>query len=128
MADDLTSEVICKDLSFQIMAAAFEVHNTLGFGFLESVYEKALMKELRLRNVAVEAQRETKVFYKGEEVGVYYPDLIVAEEIIVELKAVEALNRHHEAQILNYLKGTGFRLGLLINFGRERVESKRLVL
>lgn len=121
-------DIIFKELSFQIMAAAFEVHNTLGFGFLENVYQKALLKELQLRGIPTEPQKEVKVFYKEEEVGLYFPDIVVNGAIIIELKAVETLNRMHEAQILNYLKGTGYKLGLLINFGKERVESKRLVL
>ncbi len=128
MQNDKMADVIMKDLSFQIMAAAFEVHNTLGFGYLENVYKNALLKELLWRGIKAEAQTEIKVFYKGEEVGIYYPDIVVNNEIIIELKAVEALNKVHEAQVLNYLKGTGYKLGLLINFGRERVESKRLVL
>ncbi|SRR6266568_1019346 len=128
MSDDFSTNVILKDLSFQIMAAAFEVHNTLGFGFLENVYEKALLKEFHLRGIRAEAQREMKVFYKNEEVGSYFPDIVVNDEVIIELKAVENLNRNHEAQVLNYLKGTGYKLGLLINFGKEKVESKRLVL
>ena len=122
------TDVVYKELSYQIMAAVFEVYNTLGFGFLEKVYERALLKELCLRGIPVEAQKEIKVFYKGEEVGTYFADLVVNNEILLELKAVESLSNFHKAQVLNYLKATGFKLGLLINFGRERVEYKRLVL
>jgi GxxExxY protein len=128
MADDQLSNVILKDLSYRVMSAAFEVHNSLGYGFLEHVYERALLKELHLRGVPAEAQKEIKVFFKGEEVGSYYADIVVNNEMIMELKAVENLNRHHEAQLLNYLKATGFKLGLLINFGKEKVEYKRFVL
>ena len=120
--------IIYKELSYQIMAAVFEVYNTLGFGFLEKVYERALLKELCLRGILVEAQKEIKVFYKGEEVGAYLADIVVNDEILLELKAVESLNNIHKTQVLNYLKATGFKLGLLINFGKERVEYKRLVL
>jgi GxxExxY protein len=126
--EDRLAQLVLKDLSFQVMAAAFEVHNTLGAGFLENVYEKALLKELQLRGIPAVAQSEMKVLYKGEEVGLYYPDIFVNGEMILELKAVESLTKLHEAQVLNYLKGTGCKLGLLLNFGRERVESKRLVL
>lgn len=121
------TDVLYKELSYQIMAAVFEVYNTLGFGFLEKVYERALLKELCLRNIPVEAQKEIKVFYKGEKVGTYFADLVVNNEILLELKAVESLNNIHKAQVLNYLKATGFKLGLLINFGRERVQYERLV-
>jgi GxxExxY protein len=128
MPDDHTDNLVLKDISFRVMSAAFEVHNTLWFGFLENVYERALLKELHLRDISVEAQKEIKVSYKGEEVGSYYADIVVNNEMILELKAAEYLNRLHEAQILNYLKATGFKLGLLINFGKEKVEYKRLVL
>jgi len=121
------TDVVYKELSYQIMAAVFEVYNTLGFGFLEKVYERALLKELCLRGIPVEAQKEIKVFYKGDEIGAYFADLVVNDEILLELKAVESLNNIHKAQVLNYLKATGFKLGLLINFGRERVQYERLV-
>lgn len=122
------TDVVYKELSYQIMAAVFEVHNTLGFGFLEKVYERALLKELRLRGIPVEAQKEIKVFYKEDEIGAYFADLVVNGEILLELKAVEGLSNIHKAQVLNYLKATGLKLGLLINFGKERVEYERLVL
>ncbi len=121
------TDVVYKELSYQIMAAVFEVYNTLGFGFLEKVYERALLKELCLRGIPVEAQKEIKVFYKGDEIGTYFADLVVNGEILLELKAVESLNNIHKAQVLNYLKATGLKLGLLINFGRERVQYERLV-
>ncbi len=120
--------VVHKELSYEIMSAVFEVHNTLGHGFLEKVYEKALLKELGLRGLAAESQKDIQVSYKGENVGVYCADIIVENKIILELKAVENLSNIHQAQVLNYLKATGFTLGLLINFGQERVECKRLVL
>ncbi len=121
------TDVLYKDLSYEIMSAAFEVHNTLGPGFLEKVYENALLKELALRGLKVEAQKEIKIFYKEEDVGIYFADLIVNGQILLELKAVECLSNFHKAQVLNYLKATGLKLGLLINFGKERVESRRLV-
>jgi GxxExxY protein len=120
-------EIVYKELSYQIMAAVFEVHNTLGFGFLEKVYERALLKELCLRKIPVEAQKEIEVFYKGDEIGTYFADLVVNNEILLELKAVETLSNIHKAQVLNYLKATDLKLGLLINFGRERVQYERLV-
>jgi GxxExxY protein len=120
--------VVYKNLSYDIIAAAYEVHNTLGFGFLEKVYEKALFIELCERKIIVEKQKEITVCYKGTEVGTYFADLVVNNEILIELKVVENLNNYHQAQVLHYLKATGFKLGLLINFGKERVEYKRLVL
>jgi GxxExxY protein len=122
------TDLLFKDISFQIIAAIFEVHNVLGFGFLESVYQKALVKELRVRGLKAEEQKEMSVYYKGEIVGSYYADIIVNDEIILELKAVENLAKIHEAQLLNYLKGTGLKLGFLINFGKEKADFKRMVL
>ncbi len=121
-------DVIYKDLSYKIMSAVFEVHNILGVGFLEKVYENALLKELALRGLRVEVQKEIKVFYKEGAVGLYFADLVVNGEILLEIKAVDNLSNLHKAQVLNYLKATGLKLGLLINFGKERVEYQRLVL
>ena len=117
-----------KELTYQIIAAAFEVHNVLGYGFLENVYEKSLVKELNSKGVKAESQTSINVRYKGEEVGFYYADVIVNDEIILELKAVENLNKAHEAQLLNYLKATNKKIGMLINFGKDKVEYKRFIL
>ena len=104
MPDDVFAEFLHKDISFQIIAAVYEVHNVLGFGFLESVYQKALVKELRLRDLKTEEQKEIRVRYKGEDVGSFYADIVVNGDIILELKALESLTKAHEAQLLNYLK------------------------
>ena len=128
MSEDKKTELILNEVTFQIIAAVIEVHKVLGFGFLENVYEKALLKELRLRGLKADCQKEMKVKYKGEEVGSYFADIVVNEEIILELKSVEHLNNSHKAQLLNYLKGTGLRVGFLINFGKEKAEYKRMAL
>jgi len=122
-----SGSIVLKDLCYEIMAAAFEVQNTLGPGFLEKVYEKGLAIELARRDFKVEVQKEIQVFYKGVPAGTYFADLLVNDEVIVELKATEILSRGHEAQLLNYLKATGKKLGLLINFGNSKVEYKRFV-
>ncbi len=121
------TDIIYEELSFQVMSAVFEVHNVLGSGFLEKVYENALVKEFRIRGVSVEAQKEIAVSYKGLSVGCYFADILVDRKIIIELKAVERLSRINEAQLLNYLKATGIKLGYLINMGGKSVEYKRLV-
>lgn len=121
------ADVVYKELSYEIMTAVFEVHNILGSGFLEKVYERALLQELTLRGLRVETQKQIRVFYKDMDIGTYVADLVVNGKILLELKAVESLSNLHKAQVLNYLKATGFKLGLLINFGKERVEYKRLV-
>ena len=128
MDDDQLPDYVLKDTTFLIIASVIEVHKILGFGFLENVYEKALLKELTIRGLKAEAQKEIKVVYKGEVVGSYYADIVVNDQILLELKAVEHLSEVHKAQILNYLKGTGLKLGLLINFGKQKAEYKRFVL
>jgi GxxExxY protein len=120
------SDIIYEDLSFQLMSAVFEVHNVLGSGFLEKVYENALVKEFGIRNIPVETQKGIAVSYKGENIGSYYADLLVDNKIIIELKSVEKLTRLHEAQLLNYLKASGMKLGYLINMGGKKVEYKRM--
>jgi len=121
------ADIIYEELSFQVMSAVFEVHNVLGPGFLEKVYENALVKEFALRGIKVETQKEINVSYKGGNVGHYYADILVDGKVIIELKAADKLSRLNEAQLLNYLKATGIKLGYLINMGSKSVEYKRLV-
>jgi GxxExxY protein len=116
-----------QPITQQLIGAAFEVHNVLGFGFLEKVYQRALQVELEERGIKVELEPKIEVRFKGIIVGDYAADLLVADKIIVELKTDPAYQAVHEAQLLNELRGTGMRLGFLINFGRERVEYKRMV-
>ncbi len=114
-----------QPITEQLIGAAFEVHNVLGYGFLERVYQKAMQVELQSRGVKVEL--EPQVQFKGVIVGDYAADLLVADKIIVELKTDSVYQPVHEAQLLNELRGTGIKLGFLINFGREKVEYKRMV-
>jgi len=116
------------DITYQINGAAFEVNKILGSGFLEKVYENALFHELQAKGLKVERQVPIKVIYKGCLAGEYVADIVVQDKVIVELKAVENISSRHEAQLLNYLKATGFKVGLLINFKHPKVEIKRLVL
>lgn len=121
-----------KDYALQpvtdkLIGAAFEVHNVLGYGFLERVYQRALQVELEARGVPVDLEPKIKVQFKGVIVGDYAADLLVASRIIVELKTDATYQTIHEAQLLNELCGTGMKLGFLINFGREKVEYKRMV-
>jgi GxxExxY protein len=117
-----------NDLTYAINGAIFEVHNILGPGFLEKVYENALLIELRERGYQVASQEPLKVDYKDKVVGEYFADLVVEDLIIIELKTVEKLEKIHEAQILYYLKATGLKVGLLVNFKNEKAEIKRFVL
>jgi len=106
-----------EQLTQQIIAAAYAVHNTLGPGFLEKVYENALYVELLNREISAEQQVSVPVFYQQIQVGDYIADMLVERKVLIELKAVEALHPKHEAQIVNYLTATGLDIGLLINFG-----------
>jgi len=113
-------------LTETIIGAAYKVHNTLGTGFLEKVYENALSIELKKQGLKAEQQKSLSVKYDGQIVGEYTPDIIVNGQVILELKAVDKTSVIHEAQLINYLKATGIEVGLLINFGK-RVEVKRRV-
>ncbi len=114
-----------NQLTEQIIGCAFEVSNKLGSGFLEKVYENALAHELRKTGLSVEQQKAIAVCYDGVIVGEYVADLIVNQTVLVELKAVKSLNDIHVAQCLNYLKATGLKICLLLNFGKPKVEIKR---
>ena len=116
-----------KDITEKIIGAAFEVYRVLGYGFLEKVYQKAMQVELQRAGLRVESEHKIKVAYKGATVGDYEADLFVGEKVIVELKVARNYVPEDEPQLLNELKATGIRVGLLINFGRTRVEFKRLV-
>ena len=117
-----------NDITYAINGAAFEVGRVLGPGFLEKVYEKALLMELENRGYKVENQVPIKVVYKEKTVGEYLIDIFVEQKVIVEIKTFESLDKVHEAQLLNYLKATGIQVGLLINFKHPKVEIKRRVL
>ena len=111
----------------KIIGAAQRVSSALGIGFLEKVYENALAIELRKGGVLVKQQPLLKVFYEGEIIGEYAADLIVENEIVVELKAVRALDNVHQAQCMNYLRATKLKVCLLLNFGTSRLQVKRIV-
>jgi GxxExxY protein len=117
-----------SDLSEAVIGSAFEVANVLGAGFLEKVYERALLRELALRGVSARSQISFPVCYKGLYVGEYVADLVIAEQLIVELKCVDRLGNEHLAQCINYLKASRLRVALLINFQRPKVEWKRALL
>jgi GxxExxY protein len=116
-----------RELTQAVIGAAFEVHKQLGPGFLEKVYENALLFELRSRGITVVSQAEIPVSYKGHSVGVYVADLLVENRLIVEIKATAAIDSSHQAQLINYLKATGLKVGLLLNFGSRSLVIKRMV-
>jgi len=116
-----------NEVTRKVIGCAYAVANTLGPGFLEKVYENALAYELRANGLDVEQQKALRVYYRGVLVGDYTIDLMVEGAVVVELKAIKAFDDIHLAQCLNYLKATGCRVGLLINFGAQRVQIKRVV-
>ena len=116
-----------KEITEKVIGCAYKVYNKMGFGFLESVYEKCLLIELRRAGLKTECQKDLSVSYEGETVGVFSADIVVEAKVIVELKSVEKLAKAHEIQLVNYLVATGVPVGLLINFGVAKVEVKRKI-
>jgi len=114
-------------LTERVLGAIFEVSNTLGCGFLEKVYERALLRELCLRGIRATSQASFTVAYKGHSVGEYFADLLIEDAMVVELKCVKRLAGEHTAQCLNYLRASGVTLCLLVNFQKPKVEWKRIV-
>ncbi|MFY8128707.1 MAG: GxxExxY protein [Chitinophagaceae bacterium] len=108
-----------SNITEQIIKAFYKVYNTLGYGFLERVYEAAMYIELTNMGFEVEKQKPIKVFYEGDEIGIYYADLIINDLVIIELKAVENFADEHTVQLINYLKATEIEVGLLLNFGKK---------
>ncbi len=114
------------ELTEKILEACFEVSNDFGAGFLESVYRKALLLVLEQKGLQARPQVPLKVYFRGTSVGEFFADVIVEEKVLLELKAVQTLCAEHQAQAINYLKATGIDVGLLINFGRSKLEFRRV--
>jgi GxxExxY protein len=124
----MDDKIIYGDLSYKIVGLAIQVRKELGYGFLEKVYENSLMVMLRENSIPVEQQVPIKVKFHGYVVGDYIADILVDNRIILELKSLDRLTDVHKAQTLNYLKATGVKLAILLNFGKHRLETERLVL
>jgi GxxExxY protein len=120
--------LVYGDVTSHIIGAAFEVHNTLGYGFLEKVYQRAMQVELIKRGSQAEVEVPIKVFYQNALVGEYYADLLVDGSVMVEIKVAKRYNPEDEAQLLNELRATAVKVGMLVNFGREQVQYKRMIL
>lgn len=119
--------LLYKELTNVILKAFYDVYNTLGYGFLENVYQNAMYKELQRRGLKCEPQKKIEVYYKGEVVGTYFADILVEDVVILELKAASELSPAHAKQLMNYLKATGIEVGLLLNFGEESPVFERKV-
>lgn len=117
----------CNSLTERVLAAVFEVSSTLGAGFLEKVYERALLHELTLRGIRSTAQTSLAVAYKGHPVGEYFADILVEDLLVIEVKCVDRLSPSHTAQCLNYLRACGRPVCLLVNLQRPKVQWKRIV-
>lgn len=115
-----------KELTNKIIKAYYQVYNTLGYGFLEKVYENAMYLELHKQGLNCKRQERIKVYYEGEQVGDYFADIIVENKVIIELKAAENLCYEHESQLINYLKATNIEIGLLFNFGKEAQFKRKI--
>jgi len=126
LTNSTNGKIIYKDISFKIMRAVFDVHNILGPGYSENIYEEALTKEFKDRGIKYERQKLIEVYYKGEKIGEYRLDMVVEGKIILELKAVSELNEVFESQLISYLKATGMKLGIFINFGAKKIKYKRI--
>lgn len=120
-------DYLYKELTYEIRGAFFEVYNTLGPGFKEIIYHRALIKEFTLRNIPFEEKQKLQIFYKGEKVGTYEPDFVVDSKVIVEIKSMNNMLKIHEVQLFYYLKGTKYKLGFLVNFGAENLEIIRRI-
>ena len=125
--DEHPDKLVHRAITEAIIGAAFEVHRELGYGFLERVYQRALQVELSRRGLSAEIEKRIRVQYKGVVVGDYDADLVVDDCVAVEIKINPQYDKRDEAQLLNELKATGLKVGLLLNFGRSKVEYKRLV-
>ena len=120
-------KLVDEDLTEKVIGACFEVSNELGRGFLESVYEKALLIVLQQKGLKAQKQVSLRVNFRDHDVGEFYADIIVEGRLLLELKVAKNLGLEHEAQLINYLKASGIKVGLLINFGQQKVEWKRLI-
>ena len=120
--------LVQRELTYRIRECVYEVYRTLGCGFLEKVYENALLEELKLSGLVARAQVPIDISYKGKAVGQYFADILVDNSVILELKAQQQIDRIGEAQLLNYMKATGVGVGMLINFAFPKASIKRLVL
>jgi GxxExxY protein len=125
---DTDCNIIYKELSYKIVELALEVHNELGCGFLEKVYENALMQLFERDKIPARQQAPADVYFQDKVIGQYFADILVDNKLILELKTVDVIANIHVAQVLNYLRATGMKLGMILNFGKPTFEYKRLVL
>lgn len=119
--------LLYEELTYKVRGAIFQVYNTLGFGHKESVYSKALSIEFDKKTVPFESEKRLDIVYDGKSVGIYKPDFVIASSVILEIKSLEIMPAHLEKQLIYYLKGTNYRVGLLVNFGGTKLVIKRKI-
>ena len=120
-------EILYKELSYRIMKVVMEVHNTLGAGFLEKVYENAIMIKLRKHGLKAVRQQPIKVHFEGEIVGEYFADILIEDKVILEIKCIEKITNIQRAQVINYLKAINLKLGIIVNLSKPKLEYERIV-
>lgn len=120
-------DYLYRELTYKIRGALFEVYNTLGPGFKETIYHHALAKEFIIRQIPFEEKVKIPIFYKGEKVGTYEPDFVVDDKILIEIKSATNMPKVFEIQLFHYLKGTNYKLGFLVNFGAENLDIRRYI-
>ncbi|MES2330022.1 MAG: GxxExxY protein [Bacteroidota bacterium] len=122
----IMTDLLYSDITDKVLKAFYTVYNRLGFGFLEKVYENAMLLELMEMNIYCERQKPIKVYYKNKIVGEYFADIMVENKVIIELKAADGLAEEHELQLINYLKATELEVGLLLNFGKQPLFKRKV--
>ncbi len=125
--EKIKKSILYKELSYKIVGCIYEVYNKIGSGFKESIYQNSLNIEFKRKNINFENQPRLPIFYKDKRVGFYVPDFVVDDKIIIELKSVEFMPKIHESQLYNYLKGTKYKLGYIINFGSSKIDIRRRI-
>ena len=128
MAQVYKDNILYPELSYKIVGLAIRVHTQLGYGYLEKVYENSMMVLFEKEGILVQQQVPTPVYFEGKMVGDYIADIMVDNKIILELKSIKEITEVHKTQAMNYLKATGFRLAILLNFGKEKLQHERVVL
>jgi GxxExxY protein len=127
MNKENNTELLFKEISYKLRGCFFKMYNELGSGYKEQIYQEALAVEMEENNLKFLKEKEIPVYYKGKKVGKYRPDFIIEGKIIVEIKAVEKMNLEYEKQLINYLKGSEFKLGFLVNFGGKSIDIRRRI-
>ncbi|RJP46802.1 MAG: GxxExxY protein [Armatimonadetes bacterium] len=127
MSKQLVDNLLYEDLTYKIRGIIFKIYNTLGFGHRESVYQKALAIEFKKQNILFDEEPRLNIIYDNVKVGTYIPDFLLYNKIILEIKSIDFLPKEAEKQLIHYLKGTNYRLGFLVNFGKSKLEIKRKI-